>query len=336
MPGTDIFRLCHRSRCSFQPCHEPRYQIRARHPLICPHTFCSTDTQLCVELRGMWRRAKCYSSSPKEALLRRRWHGFIFLSCSAAVAAVPVKIVRKPNLQEPEKINFTNFIFKQFLCTMVLLISHTITRDDIIKRLWCQSSSVFSVVMDSDWHWFYDTVVQACARRMHVPQLFSLCMRWKSTHLYKKPANTLIHCHCNNCILILSTNLADEFVTLVPSEYKLINSILAKKRIHFHLLLSPSQPHWAGASFLWLHPSRLYVCVRVHMCVHSLAVQQEHGLLGGGERENAETPDSHKQARQHFCSTRTCANRHEVKYRRMLDMQNKNRGSHKLMGTLCP
>lgn len=61
---------------------------------------------------------------------------------------------------------------------------------------------------------------------------------------------------------------------------------------------------------------------RVHTCVHSLAVQQEHGSLRGGEQENAETPDSHKQARQHFCSTRTCANRHEVKSRLMLDMRN--------------
>lgn len=103
------------------------------------HTRSAAPTLLSVELRGMWRRAMCYSSIPNEALLRRRWHRFIFLSCSPAVAAVPVKIVRKPNLQEPEKspvkMNFTNFIFKQFLCTMVLLISHTITRDNIIKRL---------------------------------------------------------------------------------------------------------------------------------------------------------------------------------------------------------
>lgn len=42
----------------FKPCDERRYQNHARHPLICPHTFCITNTLLCVELRGMWRWAK--------------------------------------------------------------------------------------------------------------------------------------------------------------------------------------------------------------------------------------------------------------------------------------
>lgn len=35
-----------------KPCDEPRYQNHARHPLICPHTFCITNMLLCAELRG--------------------------------------------------------------------------------------------------------------------------------------------------------------------------------------------------------------------------------------------------------------------------------------------
>lgn len=41
-------------------------------------------------------------------------------------------------------------------------------------------------------------------------------------------------------------------------------------------------------------------CACVNLCLHSLYVQQEHG---GRERENAETLDSHKRARQHFCAS---------------------------------